>query len=248
MHKNNEFYVCPHYCERQRDYWVILFHRKILMTSCGVCMMQGWTHVIWYLSRKCSVIFLHCFWVAIPFIWGLLAIVVQFSWYSFMQVFQHYSKTLEHQCCSFLSPVSTPAYGYFPKYSLVWLKPYIPVHGMLAVMIFLSGLLLMTISMSQHSHRNVLINLAMVAKSSSCIFCWGRHWWLFRIRLMRKSTGCFLYCYFSWLDTVWSGIPMFWNEKTDLKLPVVCKFLHPISPQTMFSCNVMNGFLEQERN
>ena len=149
-------------------------------------------------------------------------------------------------------------------------KAYIPVHGMLAVMIFLSGLLLMTISMSQHSHRNVLVNLAMVAKSSSCIFCWGRHWWLFRIRLMRKSTGCFLYwcdvqllcalflwgrshavalyCYFSWLDTVWSCIPMFWNEKTDLKLPVVCKFLHPISPQTVFSCNVMNGFLEQERN
>lgn len=29
--QNNEFYVCPHYCERQRDYWVILFHRKILM-------------------------------------------------------------------------------------------------------------------------------------------------------------------------------------------------------------------------
>ncbi len=115
--------------ERQRDYWVILFHRKILMTSCGVCMMQGWTHVIWYLSRKCSVIFLHCFWVAIPFIWGLLAIVVQFSWYSFMQVFQHYSKTLEHQCCSFLSPVSTPAYGYLPKYSLVWLKHIYPFMG-----------------------------------------------------------------------------------------------------------------------
>ncbi|EGX03866.1 hypothetical protein ECSTECMHI813_3270 [Escherichia coli STEC_MHI813] len=38
-------------------------------------------------------------------------------------------------------------------------------------MIFLSGLLLMTISMSQHSHRNALANLTMVAKSSSCIFC-----------------------------------------------------------------------------
>ncbi len=141
---------------------------------------------------------------------------------------------------------------------------------MLAVMIFLSGLLLMTISMSQHNHRNALANLAMVAKSSSCIFCWGRHWWLFRIRLMRKSAGCFLYrcdvqllcallfrgrshavalyCYFSGLDTVWSGIHMFWNEKTDLKLPVVCKILSPISPQTVFSCNVMNGFQEQKRN
>lgn len=140
---------------------------------------------------------------------------------------------------------------------------------MLAVMIFLSGLLLMTISMSQHSHRNALVNLAMVAKSSSCIFCWGRHWWLFRIRLMWKSAGCFLYlcdvqllcallfrgrshaiqlyCYFSLLDTVWLGIPMFWTEKTDLKLPAVCKFLHPISPHTVFDWNVMNGFREQER-
>ncbi len=43
-------------------------------------------------------------------------------------------------------------------------KAYIPAHGMLAALIFLSGLLLMTISMSQHSHRNVLVNLAMVAQ------------------------------------------------------------------------------------